>query len=221
MAMIDYGAILRVDGKIVNNELFMEVSDTGYIPPEKVTDDAYEEDIYINGNYFVYAGDEDFLVCFYKTSFVVIYDGRVVLSRWGFWYENILSYTHYLNKLPSITISRLDKNKHCSGEDLLDYVDYYELIEEARKHNKKRELLRWQRVAKRIYRNRKAGRYQYYSQRFVATWDYDGRHYECIYGYGIDPNKEVWGEIKHKHYDFSDTERRIIDSWFEGESSES
>ena len=36
MAIIDYGAILRVDGKIVNHEMFMEVSDTGYKPPEKV-----------------------------------------------------------------------------------------------------------------------------------------------------------------------------------------
>ena len=33
MAMIDYGAMLRVDGKFINKncDLFMEQSDTGYV----------------------------------------------------------------------------------------------------------------------------------------------------------------------------------------------
>ena len=39
MAMIDYGAILRVDGKIVNlDQMFMYCTDTGYICQQ-----AYDE----------------------------------------------------------------------------------------------------------------------------------------------------------------------------------
>ena len=55
------------------------------------------------------------------------------------------------------------------------------------------------------------------SSRWLATWDYNGNHYEVIFGYGIDPNKDVWNRIKLDSYDFSDVERQIIDGWFVGD----
>ena len=47
----------------------------------------------------------------------------------------------------------------------------------------------------------------------MAEWDYKGKHYEVIFGYGIDADKEVWDDTKHR-YDFSDVERKVIDEWF-------
>ena len=78
MAMVDYGAILKVDGKIINDSLFMEITDTGTIPPEKVHDDRYNCDINIAGNYFAYGGDKDFMMVFYKCWFFGITQEKII-----------------------------------------------------------------------------------------------------------------------------------------------
>lgn len=50
--------------------------------------------------------------------------------------------------------------------------------------------------------------------RWKATWDYNEKHYEVIFGFGIDNDEEVWNDIKHGYFDFSETEIKIIDEWF-------
>lgn len=213
MAMIDYGAILRVDGKIVNHEMFMEVSDTGYKPPEKVWYPKYNDYDSVAGEYFVYAGDEDFLVCFYKSELFAVSKGEVVFSRWGNYFNSITEETFFLNNLPTITIAHLDKQMHY--DDYLDLDEYdRKMIDDDRKNNRKHHIRRWQRISKRIWRTRKESWRYDYSHRFIATWEHKGRKYECIYGFGIDPNREVWDDIKYNSYDFSDNERDIIDMWF-------
>ena len=52
--------------------------------------------------------------------------------------------------------------------------------------------------------------------RFIAEWDYNGHHYEVIFGYGIDNDEEVWNKIKNDSYGFRQDEIAIIDSWFNG-----
>lgn len=49
----------------------------------------------------------------------------------------------------------------------------------------------------------------------MATWEYKGKKYEVIFGEGIDPNEDVWNNIKYDRYGFTDAERQIIDRWFE------
>lgn len=68
MAMIDYGAILRVDGKIVNlDQMFMDCADTRYIC-QQAYDEKHKQTIDIQHNYFVYAGDANFLLVFYNLT---------------------------------------------------------------------------------------------------------------------------------------------------------
>ena len=74
MSAIDYGALLRVNGKFINknDDLFSYCSDTGYVCDKATYYSDYEKkeiEIDIMGNYYVYAGDENFLLCFYKGYF--------------------------------------------------------------------------------------------------------------------------------------------------------
>ncbi len=209
MVLIDYGALLRVDGKFINKncDVFDEISDTGYICDKALyPEDNQEYDI--KGNFFVYAGDENFLVCFYKTQFIVISKEKIIL--WEY-YHPFLKETFYLDGLSSITIEYLEKRKTLYYDPvvLLDkdfYISYY---------GKKKGILKYHRLIKRKRRNRKEDKY--FTSRFLASWQYNGKKYEVIFGYGIDPNKEIWDDIRHKLYNFTDKEREIIDSWFEGE----
>lgn len=215
MAMIDYGAILRVDGKFINKNkgMFMETSDTGYKPPEEAIYTRYDEVIKIKNNYFVYAGDENFLVCFYKTVIVIVSNGKVIVGGWSFPFKEE---TFFIDNLPSVKISHLDKQKYPDDSYILDDFDKG-IIESDRRNNKKKQIRMWHKIIKRLKRWHKNKSNYYYSNRYIATWDYNGHHYECIYGYGIDPNEDCWNEIKNRSYDFSDTERQIIDSWFRSE----
>ena len=83
MAMIDYGAILRVDGKIVNlDQMFMDCADTGYIC-QQAYDEKQKQIIDIQYNYFAYAGDANFLLVFYKECFNVIHQNKIIGSYWA------------------------------------------------------------------------------------------------------------------------------------------
>ena len=216
MAMIDYGAILRVDGKFINKnkEMFMETSDTGYEPPEKAIYPDYGN-INIRHNYFVYAGDKNFLLCFYKTGIVIVSNGKVIVGGWGFG-TPFKEETFFIDNFPSIKISHLDKQKYPDDSYILDDFDKG-IIESDRRNNKKKQIRIWHKIIKRLKRWHKNKSNYYYSNRYIATWSYNGHHYECIYGYGIDPNEDCWNDIKYTRYDFSDTERGIIDSWFRSE----
>ncbi len=210
MAMIDYGAILKVDGKFVNKNkgLFMKTSDTGYDPPEEAYDSRYDNTIGINGNYYVYAGDEEFLLCFYKCYFYVVSKEKVIFS-----YMADDDFNHYfiLPNGKEITVKHLDANFY-TEDSILD-EDIYKMASDYRKNNKTKQLKFLQRVFKSQYRYKK-NPLRFKTNRYVATWEHNNHKYECIFGYGIEPNKDVWDEIKLEHYDFSEHERNIIDSWF-------
>lgn len=212
MAFIDYGSLLRVNGKFINKNknLFMDCSDTGYVC-DKATyfDDKSKEIIttHINGNFYVYAGDENFMLCFYKGYFYVIHNNKIICSISNSYF---ISETIYFDGLPTIKVEHLDKELRNEYPDKLDdwdrafYYDHFGIKKGQLKIN--RVLKKYKNV---VWKTR--------SSRWLATWDYNGNHYEVIFGYGIDPNEDVWNRIKFDSYDFSDIEREIIDSWFLGD----
>ena len=221
MAMIDYGAMLRVDGKFINKncDLFMEASDTGYVAKDIVDVDGVVRDI--DGNYFVYAGDEHFCVAFYKGNYVVISDKKIIFSGWNMPFD---SETHFFNNLPNLKISRLSKYydtvylESCGTWE--DYVRENwigatgkEKLSELSNGTKKYKRFK-RRLKKTAYVNKHGGCYKTRPYRFLAEWDYNGHHYEVIFGSGIDPEEEVWNKIKNDSYGFRQDEIEIIDSWF-------
>ena len=59
--MIDYGAIVIKNGKVINqNEMF----------PDMMNCVGWENDDARN-NYFAYAGNKELTLCFYRTHFVI------------------------------------------------------------------------------------------------------------------------------------------------------
>lgn len=205
MSIIDYGAILRVNRNFINKnkDLFMGCSDTGYVCKKA----EYPDGIVINidGNYFVYAGDENFLIAFYNGIFCVVHNNKIIYSDYN---SRFLSETLYFKGLPTLKIEHLDKeliNEYPDPPDEYDIEWYYE------RYGKKKAQLKLYRLAK--SRNRIA--YKYRTFRWMATWEYKGKKYEVIFGEGIDPNEDVWNNIKYDRYGFTDAERQIIDRWFE------
>lgn len=106
MATVDYGALLRVNGKFINynKDLFSEIIyPKGDIPERAQYGKSQERPV--KGNYFVYAGDTTFMLAFYKRMFDVISDGKMIKSVWGI---PFLSETFVINGI-LITVSHLDK----------------------------------------------------------------------------------------------------------------
>lgn len=228
MSCIDYGAILKVNGKFINKnyDLFMDCSDTGYVCEKATYFDSYEmkeKEFDIDGNYYVYAGDEEFMLCFYKGSICVISHNRIIHTVY---YSPFLSETFYINGFPHVKVEHLDKNTYIELESLGTWSDY---IKEnwigatgdeklSKLQNGKRHYKWFRKRLKSIVRERKHPTYysKYKTSRWKATWDYNGNHYEVIFGCGIDPNEDVWNRIKFDTYNFTDIEREIIDEWFRG-----
>lgn len=216
MAMIDYGAILRVDGKIVNKEkLFMECSDTGYVCEKAYypeTDEWYD----IQGNYYAYAGDDNFLVIFYKEYFSVISKGVYLgIHR----ITNFAKETMMFDGFPTITVEHIDKKMYMprwvtdepayDNDDMEWWIYQYGIkkakriahkcIKNRRKNLKDKSLLR-------------------YNGKQLATWEYNGKKYECVFGYGVDSSEKLWNEgTFQKDYNYTDKEIEFIGKWFEGD----
>lgn len=188
MAMIDYGALLKKNGKIMNrDEFFMDMeeavgwidyqrirypdcdhilgkySDCGNCPranyihyshPELGEWDSFHSDCrdvvptpsqHMCGNYFVYAGDSNFTIAFYKTHFAYIYEGKMKIvwpNRIGF------------------------RPKYRVGEVYI----------RTKALNKRKDA-------------------------YYARFSYKGDVYEVVYGYGIDPNQSTWNRVKKDYCD--------------------
>ena len=205
LALIDYGSLLRVNGKFINKncDLFMHSSDTGYVCEQATCSNG--EQINIDGNFYVYAGDENFMLCFYKQQFCVISHNKILRYEYNL---PFLSETFYFDNLPDVRIDQLDRelrtNYYCSPWD--EHDKQFILWQYGYK-NGYLKILRHVNQCKKI-------RKKNYSGRYLATWNYNGNKYEVIFGYGIDPDEEVWNRIKFDGYEFTDVEREIIDRWF-------
>ena len=92
MAMIDYGAIVWKDGKLISTDMFTEMKDmVGW-------DDEGEHRL--KGNYFAYIGDKDLTIGFYKSIMRIhpypfnndeesVYFGWEKFEGWKRWEDGI------------------------------------------------------------------------------------------------------------------------------------
>lgn len=216
MAFIDYGALLMVDGKFVNknSELFMKSSDCGYICEYAKQKNGSR--LRISGNYFVYAGDKEFMVAVYKRCFVIVSNGMVLKEQWG---TRFNSETLIFDGLPNVQVKRLSKEWKYEKVSIGTWKDYVkENWINATGNEKLSELQDGYNEYKRfVKRLKRASRYKGVKSRpdrFLIKWEYRGKEYQVIFGHGIDPNEKVWNRIKNESYDFRKDEIELIDKWF-------
>lgn len=180
MSFIDYGSVVKKNGKIIQKNFFMNMKESVGFTINKIKrsyksscncydyeSDRYiktptHEDYYIkiNNNQFSYFGDKDFLVCVYKNIVRIIDNGRIIfefsdLDDWFGYTTNL----HKFHKIYTIKGVKLD--------------------------------------IKRLFNNNR------YRLRF---W-YKGDLYECLFGYGVDVNKNLW------YYSCS-SEKEYVKNWF-------
>ena len=77
MAMIDYGAVAKKNGIVINRgQYFMDMeTSVGFILDS--LKGVKNEIEHIRENWFVYFGDKELLVCIYKTQILVICNGEI------------------------------------------------------------------------------------------------------------------------------------------------
>lgn len=223
MAIRDYGAVLKVDGKIINTEMFMKGSDTGYVLDKaKYRYDGEDHEIHIDGNFFVYAGDKELLLTFYKESFYVI-ENKVVTRVFHECYGDFASQTFKLDNGTVIEVSHIDKElKPMYPDKWADsWQDYVREMWYGTNGNEPlseleggyREYKRWIKHLKRIGRHRNKPVCYDKTRRYIAKWKHNNREYEVIFGYGIDPDVEVYKKIQNM-YEYTPVEIEFIDKWF-------
>lgn len=213
MAMIDYGALLRVDGKLINRnmDLFMKAADTGYVCEEAV--DKFGYTTRICGNYYVYAGDKEFLLVFSTRHYKVISNGKVLYEHW---YMPFTSETRYFEGLPAVKVSRLSPEYEIVFGDIDDDYEWLRPLFKG-KHRADRGIRRLHKKRYKTLRGHGDEGYKARPFRFLVEWEYAGRKYEVIFGYGIDTSETVWNGIKYSAYNFRQDEIDLINEWFEAD----
>ena len=161
MAMIDYGAVVKKNGKIISDYkggLFQNFSTLKYEVRETEPYDTIIDETMVNGldwkgnpttfsmagNYFALVGDEHFLMGFYKEGFNVAIDKQVVNNlpcTWEWFDEHVKPLKFVVDNEIEITLSLAQK----------EHTEY-------------------------------GGRMSVY----LAKFTYKGDNYEVLFGYGVD-----------------------------------
>lgn len=169
MAMIDYGAVVKKNGKIISDpkELFQNFTNLKYEKKEvmKTTEDGVEYTDFetvvdetviqtidydgeirersMAGNYFALIGDEEMMIGFYKTWFKIAVDKKEVSIGEYFckWQSEDLKrdFVYEYPKLGKLTIKKIDKRPK-------------------------------------------------YCNVYIASFSYKGDSYSVMFGYGVDPS---------------------------------
>lgn len=136
MAFLDYGAILKVNGEIknLNKGLFMDMKESvGFvinsIPTQYEWDGkTHDSEHHIDGNYFVYFGDEEVLFCIYKNVLQIVVNKKIihhVAFSYDKEYKQVL--VEQFENTPSMRVKRI-----CGSDKLHLKVQYkginYEVI---------------------------------------------------------------------------------------------
>lgn len=208
MAAIDYGALVIKNGKPVNKncDLFME-------SPE------YMDDI-VKDNYYAYCGDEELSFCFYKCNIAIVKNGHIVDNLWNHPFK---SETHYIGDT-HITVTRLDDLMPVYPEHLMGCDTWEDYVKEnwqgATGKEKDSELVdgrKWHRlwIKKCKAIGRKKPLYYTSTLKYSATWEYKGDKWEVIFGYGIDPNENIFEDIITKgSYNYGNKSTEYIKAKF-------
>lgn len=225
MAMLDYGAILKVDGVIQNHELFDDNYDFSYVD-EKAYYPKYEIDIDIKDSFYVYGGDKDMYLCFYKTWFYVVSKGVVIdsYSPYGDAFNSITKYVWVNNKRVDIKVDIIDKEwrevRHthlmeCESWDdfvALNYGDDAVGEPISNLQNGAEYYKLWLKQCRKIGKRPIA--YKYRNNKYYATWEWNGHKYEVVFGYGIDPDIDVYKRITtNGSYNYTNVEIDFIDKF--------
>lgn len=125
------------------------------------------------------------------------------------------------NGLPTVYVEHLDKKLHypkyllnepAYESDDFDVWEYY-----YGKRMAKRIVRRCNEKRRRNLKNKSL---MEYGRKLLATWEYNGHKYECIFGYGVDSSQELWFKYDfQKDYDYTEAEFSFIDTWFKEASS--
>lgn len=170
--MIDYGAVVKKNGKIISNVkggLFQNFTNLKYetmeeepyntIVDETVVSFKTGEKVSFAGNYFAVVGDEQLMIGFYKTHIAIAVD--------KVWYN--YPYIDWLSFDSQYKCTHFYKPKYINvnkGNEILTTIKVKPLDEE--------------------------------SSVYVATFVYKGDKYEVMYGYGVDTS--VWYTFGDNNY---------------------
>ena len=95
MAMVDYGAIVWKDGKLISTDMFTPMEDmVGWSDVDESK--SVGSNLTLADNYFGYIGDKDFTIGFYKNVMriysavdenynEIIYFGSEPFKKWSYW----------------------------------------------------------------------------------------------------------------------------------------
>lgn len=205
MAMIDYGALVIKNGIPVNKNrgMFLECPD------------YFDEDV--KDNYFAYCGDEEYSLCFYKCSITETKNGNAVDNFWNFPFK---SETFYRDNGVNITVRRLDDLLPVYATNLQDYETWEDYVKEnwsgatglekdSELENGQKYHKLWKKNCKRIGRRKVL--YYKSTNKYIATWEYKGDKWEVIFGYGIDPDEDVFNDITGKgRYNYTENGIKYI-----------
>lgn len=96
MAMVDYGAVYKKNGAQLNKDLFMNMRESVGFTLGGLQG-IHNRTERVEGNWFVYMGDQELLVCAYKTQLLFISNGKIVEHLYGL-EDDKLRYTKYRKK---------------------------------------------------------------------------------------------------------------------------
>lgn len=200
MAMFDYGAILKKNGKIVNrNQLFMDMEEAvGWIDNPRI---KYEDcDCF-------YYGESNCSNC-PRAS-------RIVLDN----YFTILKHDCRGNEPPRNTIR--DNWFAYAGDTELVVGFYKQMVMTWYKGEQKVYLLRWDYEKKYSIYIEVGGTKLHFKALsenknvYYGRFHYKGDLYEVVFGYGIDPTQSTWNRMKKIHCDKKTI--RFVDKFWEEE----
>ena len=196
MSIMDYGAIVKKNDVFINKnqDLFQNMKEAvGFELDKAIDNKGYSYNI--DGSNYVYIGDENLMVCFYKCGFTVISSGKVIRRGNGFDWNEV----NYNIENTILNIKHLDNTEYVEDGwfNIYDREDFDSEIE-------------WLRYIKRVNRMKKKRLFKSKTSRFIATLEYNGDKYEVIFGYGIDTcyNDEIG-----KAYGYSEIEKQIMKEW--------
>lgn len=177
MAMIDYGSVVKKNGVIIQNEMFMNMKEAvGFVIDKELVFKSmhrkfiYDDDCNIvgyedkesirkvipNDNFFSYIGDKEMLVLVYKGTLIFISNEEILKIQNDLWLDYDLPYE----------LQKLEFN--------LNGIDFR---------------------IKRLAKDR---------NRYKLRFSYKGDLYEVLYGYGVDVNKDSWYDVSSKERRYID-----------------
>ena len=178
MAMMDYGAVAKKNGKIISNPkggLFQNLSSLKWSSESPTEDETMVSGVTTTdipftvsmaGNHFVTLGDKEFLIGFYKTHFNVAVNGEMINIHYWRWYDEEYR-----------PVFKPKYFSFCTNSNSLVVVKV-----------------------------ERVGRRDSDSQVYLASFSYKGDKYEVLFGYGVDPSlgytfsKRNYYARNRKHY---------------------